>query len=458
MGVVPRHRAAARAGLLTRSLSTSAQSVAWPRPWRAWTAIVILMLAYVVGFVDRQVLSLLVVPIKADLGLSETQLGLLQGFAFGTFYTLLGLPIARLVDRSSRTPLLAGGIALWSLMTAACGLSRNFVELLLARIGVGVGEATLAPSAVSLIGDLFPPGRRALALSVYIAAGSMGGGLAFLLGAAAIDWATRWDRAGLWLLEDMAPWQVVFVLVGLPGVFVSLLVLAIGEPERREVSDTHGDDSLMSVPFRRLLAAQRTLFLWHFLGFGLFSIVSYGVLSWVAAHFIREFGWTPARFGYAFGWAFLVAGAGGAVIGGSVATRLRARRWRAADLTTAAIGVTMAVPLTLAACLVGRAEPALALFAASLFFMAFPSGPSVAAFQEVTPNEFRGRVSALYYLCINLIGLGFGALAVGLVSDIVLSTDQQVGLSMAIVTATFGPASIVALWMARRARLVVADQ
>ncbi|MEZ5486294.1 MAG: MFS transporter [Steroidobacteraceae bacterium] len=415
------------------------------------------MLAYVVGYVDRQVLSLLAVPIKASLGLSETELGALQGFAFGTFYTLLGLPIARLVDRSNRRNLLALGITVWSLMTATCGLARNFLELLLARIGVGVGEATLAPAAVSLIGDYFAPRQRAVALGLYISAGSMGGGLAYLLGAAAIAWTETWDRGGIVLLETMQPWQVVFVLVGLPGLLVATLLLAVGEPRRRECAPGAADDRLFSAPFRALLRRRGALFGWHFVGFGLYSVATYAVLSWVAVHFIRAFSWSPERFGFAFGWVFLFGGAAGAVTGGWVAAWMRKRGWRAPDLTTAALGATLSIPAMVGGCLALSPTLALAFLAVGMFLIAFPSAPSVAAFQEVTPNEFRGRVSALYYLNINLVGLGFGALAVGVVSDSLLGTDQRVGLSMAIVMLLFAPPGVACLWRARQVRLRDAD-
>lgn len=429
----------------------------WPSTPRAWFALAVLMLAYVAGYVDRQVLSLLVVPIKASLGLTETQLGLLQGLAFGLFYTLLGLPIARIVDRSNRRTLLAAGIALWSLASAACGLARTYVQLLAARLAVGVGEATLAPSAVSLISDYFPPKRRALALSIYVASGSVGGGLAYLAGAAAIDAIAHWDRSWNPWLAALEPWQLVFMIVGLPGLAISLLLLTVREPVRREGSGRTDDDSLFSAPFVAFLRARRATFTWHFLGFAMFGVLTYGVLSWVAAYFVRHFGWTMSQFGYAFGWAYLVCGSAGATLGGWYATRLRERGRRAGSMTTAALGVTATVPLAFAACLVPDATLALALFASAIFAFAFPSGASIAAIQEITPNEFRGRTSALYYLTMNMIGLGLGPVSVGLVSDYVLHTDQQVGLAMAIVVAISGPLAAGGVWMARRARLAMKE-
>jgi MFS family permease len=430
---------------------------AWPSTPRAWFALFVLMLAYIAGYVDRQVLSLLVVPIKASLGLTETELGLLQGMAFGLFYTLLGLPIARLVDRSNRRNLLAAGIALWSLASAACGLARSYVQLLAARLAVGVGEATLAPSAISLLSDFFPPRRRALAISIYVASGSVGGGLAFLAGAAAIEGIQHWDRSWSPWLSALEPWQLVFMIVGLPGLLVSLLLLTIGEPPRQEGSGRADDVSLFSPPFLAFVRKRRALFFFHFIGFSLFAVLSYAVLSWVAVHFQRHFGWEPARFGYAFGWVFLFGGASGAISGGWTATRLRARGWRAANLTTASIGATLTAPVALAACLVPDAHVALALFALLLFMMAFPSGASVAAIQEITPNEFRGRTSALYYLAMNLFGLSIGAVSVGLVSDYVLHTDQQVGLAMAMVSGVSGPLAAAFLWIARGKRLELQD-
>jgi MFS family permease len=422
----------------------------WPGPARAWYTVFVLMLGYVVAFVDRQVLSLLVEPIKATLGLKDSQLGLLQGFAFATFYTLLGLPIARWVDHSSRRNLIAMGVTLWTVMTAACGLARNYWELLLARCGVGVGEATLAPAAISMISDSFPPERRALGVGVYISAGSMGGGLAFLIGGAAISAVARWDLTGIPVIERLAAWQIVFLLVGLPGLLVALLFLTLREPERKErkATDAQHSAGVFSADLREFLQRHRALLLRHFVGLGFHSLISYALLAWVPTYFIRHYGWSPAGFGLVFGLVFLFSGALGAISGGVVATRMCKAGRKDANLRTAAIGVSLAAPVALSICLVGNDRLAMVLLGLAMFLTTFPGGASVAAFQEVTPNELRGRVTAIYYLAINLFGAGLGAYAVGFATDFVFRSDAAIGSSLILVMAIAGPLAVLLVWAA----------
>jgi MFS family permease len=428
----------------------SGTPAAWPPPARAWYTVGVLMVGYVAAFVDRQVLSLLVEPIKATLGLRDSQLGLLQGFAFATFYTLLGLPIARWVDHSNRRNLIIAGVTLWTIMTTACGLARNFWELLLARCGVGVGEATLAPAAISMISDSFPPERRALGVGLYISAGSMGGGLAFLIGGSAIAAVAHWDLSGIPVLERLHAWQLVFLLVGLPGLLVALLFLTLNEPLRRERKPEQPGDGtgVFSADLREFLRRHRTLLLRHFSGLGMHSVLSYAVISWIPTFFVRHYGWTPAYFGLVFGFVFLFSGAAGAISGGVIATYMRRAGRRDANLRTTAIGVTLAAPVCLSVCLVGNDWLSMALLGAGVFLTTFPGGASVAAFQEITPNELRGRVTALYYLAINLFGAGLGAFAVGFATDFVFRDDAAIGWSLALVTGIAGPMGTILLWAA----------
>lgn len=428
----------------------SGRATDWPRPARAWYTVSVLMLGYVVAFVDRQVLSLLVEPIKTTLGLKDSQLGLLQGFAFATFYTLLGLPIARWVDHSNRRNLIAMGVTLWTVMTATCGLARNYWELLLARCGVGVGEATLAPAAISMISDSFPPERRALGVGVYISAGSMGGGLAFLIGGAAISAVASWDLAGIPVIERLAAWQLVFLLVGLPGLLVALLFLTLQEPARKERKVVEAQDSagIFSADLREFLQRHRALLLRHFVGLGFHSLISYALLAWVPTYFIRHHGWSPASFGLVFGFVFLFSGALGAITGGLVATRMCGAGRQDANLRTAAIGVSLAAPVCLSICLVESDWVAMGLLGLGMFLTTFPGGASVAAFQEITPNELRGRVTAIYYLAINLFGAGLGAYAVGFATDYVFRDDAAIGSSLILVIAIAGPLGIVLVWAA----------
>ena len=204
----------------------------------AWYAVFVLLLAYVLSFVDRIILSLLVTPIKEDLGTTDAQMGLLMGFAFAIFYTIAGIPIAKYSDVKSRKMIIAIGIFLWSIMTAVCGLARSFFQLFLARVGVGVGEAALTPAAYSMISDYFSEEKLGRAMAVYKSGAMFGGGLAFIIGGAVVGYVVNSDSIILPLLGEMKPWQMAFIIVGLPGVLIGLLMLTVKEPSRTGVADT----------------------------------------------------------------------------------------------------------------------------------------------------------------------------------------------------------------------------
>ena len=206
----------------------------YPSPVYSWYVVVVLTVAYMFSFLDRQILALLIEPIRQDLEITDFQISLLLGLAFGIFYTALGIPIGRLADRRSRRGIIAVGVTIWCLMTAACGLARNFSQLFLARIGVGVGEATLNPSAYSLISDYFPRQRRGRAISFYNMGVSLGAGVAMVVGGQIIAFAFDTPRVTLPIVGELYAWQLVFLLVGLPGLLIAALMITVREPERRD--------------------------------------------------------------------------------------------------------------------------------------------------------------------------------------------------------------------------------
>lgn len=206
----------------------------YPNPRYAWYVVCVLTVAYLLSFLDRQILALLVGPIRQDLDISDTQVSLLGNLAFGIFYTLLGLPLGRAADRFSRRGIIAAGVATWCLMTAACGLARNFVQLFLARVGVGVGEAALNPAALSMISDYFPRRTRGRALTFYNMGVSLGVGVALIFGGQVIAWVAAAPPVELPGIGVLRAWQTVFILVGLPGLLIALLMLTVREPVRRD--------------------------------------------------------------------------------------------------------------------------------------------------------------------------------------------------------------------------------
>jgi len=261
----------------------------------------LLMVAYTSSFIDRQIMSLLVDPIRADLGISDTQFSLLAGLAFSIFYSVMGLPLGWVADRMSRRMLIIVGMIAWSVMTALCGLATSFLALFIARMGVGIGEAALSPAAYSLISDHFPPERRARAISAYAMGPYLGSGLALIIGGQVIEAASGLGAVTLPLVGELAPWQLVFLAVGLPGIPIALLFLLVREPVRRGLAPQGSDTELL--PF---IKARRTLFLLLFLGFSVFGIAGISYLVWIPAVFIRVHGWTAGDIGVAYGLILLL--------------------------------------------------------------------------------------------------------------------------------------------------------
>lgn len=424
----------------------------WPPAWRGWLAVAILTAAYVLSFTDRQVLSLLVPAIQHDLGLSDLKISLLQGLAFGVFYTVLGVPIGWLADRASRRAIIATSSVLWSFMTAACGIAKTYVELFLARAGVGIGEAALNPAALSMLADYFPAHRRTLPITVYVASGSLGGGLALMIGGGVIAWAERLGTTRFAAIGTPRGWQWVFMLVGVAGLILPLLFLLVREPERRGARGRgHGASGTELLAFLR----QNRSFLLRFVGgFALFSTLVYGLISWTPTFFIRRFGWSAAHVGLSYGAIYLFAGVAGSLAGGWFAERLRTAGHADATPRTVALGALgIIVPALLFA---HMPTPTLALAFAGLtiFFISFPSGVAAAALQEITPGHLRGRVTALYYLAINIVGLSLGASSVAWITDKVFHRQAMLPWSLSLVALAFGPP---AAWSIRRSLAVLPD-
>jgi MFS family permease len=431
--------------------STAAED--WPPERSGWITVGVLSAAYLVSFVDRTILSLLVEPIKAELGFSDTQIALLQGTAFGLFYTILGVLFGWAVDRYSRKRIIGWACTLWCLMTAACGFAHNFIAMFIARMGVGVGEAALSPGAASMIADMFPPARRALAMSVYAMGGSLGVGLSMIAGGAVIGAMAHVPPLVVPWLGALSPWRMTLVIVGLAGLIVSIAIALLREPARRGVTAS----GPVAGDLRAFLKAARPQLLPQFIGIALFGLTAYAILSWVPAMFIRLHGWTAPEVGWRFGFVFLVFGGSGALIGGWLASRLAARGVRQANLLVAFGGIAALTPFGVAAPLLGSGWLALALLAPVAMCFAIPTGASIAAIQETTPGQLRGQVAALYYLVIGVIGLVFGPLTVAVLTDHVFANPLKIGWSLAIVTLAIQPLAAWSLWRARSgARLLTA--
>ena len=415
----------------------------YPSAVYSWYVVGVLMLAYLFAFLDRQILSLLIQPIKRDLGISDTEMSLILGLAFGIFYTVLGIPIGRLGDRRSRRTIIAIGIAVWSLMTAACGIARTYGQLFVARIGVGVGEATLQPCGLSLLSDYFPRSRRGLAISVYSMGLGLGAGLALIVGGQVVAGVVNAPKIVLPLLGELYAWQTVFLVIGLPGLVVSALVLTIREPQRRDRRPGATDGA----PLRDVFAfvwQRRSTYIRHFVGLSVMTILGNAILFWLPAVFVRVHHWGIGQLSL---WLGLIVGLGGPIgstVGGWIGDRMYARGQKDGHMRVAFYGILVLVPAAIAA--PSMPSPWLTLLFMIPYSvgsgMATAAGPS--SLMVIAPNEMRAQISAIYWFVISTLGLAVGPFAVAFFTDTVFHDEAAIGTSLSIVAVIAG---VVVTWI-----------
>ena len=394
---------------------------AFGRTYRSY-ALALLTLVYVFNFIDRQIVVILQESIKLDLGLMDWQLGLLSGFAFAIFYATLGVPIARLADRGNRSNIIAISIAVWSGMTALCGTVQAFWQLLLARIGVGVGEAGCSPPAHSIISDLYPPSQRSTALSIY----NMGIYVGVFFGYLAGGW-----------LDQVLGWRIAFLAVGLPGVLVAVVVkLTLREPPRglSEQLTTVAD----AVPFKQVF-----LELWNRRSFrhlsiagGLHAFVGYGAGNWMPPFLARVHGMESGEIALWLGPIAALCGAGGAFLGGWLTDRYGVRdpRWY---VWIPAWAIVASLPMVLFVYLYHDPTVALLVYTVPVVLGAMFLGPMLAMVHGMVQPRMRAFASSILFFVLNLVGLGFGPLVTGAISDVLaVSIGPSEGLRWALIIVT----------------------
>ncbi|MCX2981994.1 MFS transporter [Halieaceae bacterium IMCC14734] len=427
---------------------TDSSNGGYPRPRQAWSMLAALFLAYTLSFVDRQIITLLVGPIRADLGISDFQFSLLHGFAFALFFAVLGLPVGRLVDHRSRRHIVAWGIAIWSAMTALCGLATSFWQLFLARMGVGVGEATLSPAAYSMLSDAFPPQQLTRAVAVYSTGGTLGTGLALIIGGAVVQLVSAASSIDIPLLGTFKPWQASFLIVGIPGLLVAGLMLTVIEPNRQGVlRDT--SDVPIELPVGKVVK-----YLWEhrasygalFIVTSLMTALSSGFIMWYPTFLIRIHDFSMAEAGYSFGMLFLVFGTVGVLLGGWLATALMARGYADAHLRVIVLAASLALIPYLVGPLMPNAALALGFMAAAITATQMIAAVCVAAIATITPNQMRGQASAVFILAINFIGFGLGPSIIAFATDFIFADDMALPRSMSLAALLIAPASIVLYW------------
>lgn len=423
------------------------QEPPYPSDKYAWYVVSVLTLAYILAFLDRQIMALMVEPIKRDLDISDTEMSLLLGLAFAIFYTVLGLPIGRWADRSSRRGIIGWGIAIWCIMTAACGLARSYGTLFLARIGVGVGEAALAPSALSLISDYFPKEKRGRAISIYNGGVGIGAALALILGGQIIQYVSGAPPVQLPIVGELYAWQTVFLVVGLPGLAVAALMLTVKEPYRRgkmKIQTAEGlSDQIPVSAVVDFLKKRWKMFASYFFGMSVVTILGYAYFSWLPTMFIRTWGWTIGEISLAYGVIMLMTVPIGVTAGGWLADRFYKQGQKDGHMRSNLYGVIllMAGPYTLVP-LMPTPEIALVVLAFGSVGGAWVTATGAASLMMVCPNQMRGQIAALYYFVLSLMGLTVGPSAVAVVTDFVFKDEAMLRYSLAL---TCGVASVIAI-------------
>lgn len=410
----------------------------YPKSLYAWYVVFILMLAYILSYIDRSILTLLVAPIKEDMGISDFQISLLHGFAFALFYSFLGFPIGRMADSRKRVLIIAIGVGLWSLMTAACGLVKNFVQFFLVRVGVGVGEAALNPAAYSIITDYFPKDKLSRAISTYVMGTYLGFGLAYIIGGTVVKAIAQLPDYHLPVIGTVFSWQLIFIIVSLPGILIILLLRTVKEPFRRDRLKSESEE-LTSIPLSdvwEFIKINKYTFLCHASGYGCLGILVNGMALWTPTFFVRTYGWEVSDAGIVYGVILLIFGGAGIYCGGWTADFLykKGRKESTFIIASSCAALTF-LPATLYP-LMPSAVWAFVVLAPMVFFSSAPWGIAVSALQQFTPNELRGQISALMYLFpVNLIGIGFGPAIVASLTDHLFMDPSSLRYSMAIVSA-----------------------
>ncbi len=389
---------------------------------------------------------MLVGPIKADLGLTDTELSLLHGLAFALFYTVFGIwPIGTWADKGNRRNIIAGGVFLWSLMTALCGRMTSFAGLFAARVGVGVGEAALTPTAYSMLADYFPPEKRGRALGLFSMGVYFGIGVAIMVTGALVQYVSSLPPIDLPLIGEVRGWQIPFLLLGPPGILVALWMMTVQEPPRRgTIAELPSFGAVISH-----LLAHRSFYLNFFFGVSCLTLLFNGIAFWFPAHLMRSFGVDALFVAFTYGPIMFFAGAAGILAGGILADRWRASGNKTAEIRVALVSALCLWPVSIATFQVDNVTYALILAIPTLFLSSFPFGAASSAIQLVTPNQLRARVSAIYLLIINIIGIGLGATVASAISDYVFADENRIGDGISIVALLSAPVAALLFWRSR---------
>ena len=414
-----------------------------------WYTVAVLTLASTFSIIDRQILNVMIGPVQRDLGgISDFQISLIMGFAFTFMYSILSYPAGWIADRYNRKNLMALGIFSWSVLTMICGTVHQYWHLFLARMGVGVGEATLGPAANSALADYFPADRLPLAIGIMSAAPFIGQGLANIAGGPLIDYLERTPNFVLPWVGELYSWQMVFIVVGAPGILVALATWWLREPPRQGRVNEVG----VGVPFSEVWAfvkTRRAFFFFVFTAYLCLATQGWSLFSWIVEYYVRNHAWTRSEIGVVYGSIAMSVGIAGSVIGGLWAGSLMARR---KDATLRIVLYGTVVLLATAPFLTYVANPwvGVGLMVPVTFCMAMPPGLIMATLQAIAPNELRGQMVAFYLIAVNFLAYTFAPSLPAYIAEAIFESRLALGQSISILAVINYSIAVVCLAMCLR--------
>ncbi len=411
----------------------------------AWYVALLMASAHLLSFVDRFVMSLVMEPLKADLGVSDTQLGLLQGTGFVILYTVAAVPLGRMADSLNRRNLIIAGMVLWSIATMLCGLANSFGSLFLARIGVGFGEAALVPAAMSILAAYFPRRQLGRAVSWFTTGASLGKSAALIGGGAILAAVTLAGGMALPGVGVLEPWQATFVMMGLPGLALAALLLTVREPPRAP--------GIAQPSVARAFAyvrEHRAVFATHVAAGAIVVLLIQSIAAWAPSFYVRFLHLTPSQAGYAVGTVTLIAAPLGHLSGGALTDWFQSRSARSPAAPVIALGLLAAIPGAIVFATAHNLPLSLAAYGAMTFCLTLASPATLAGVQMLTPDRLRGVVTSMFLATTTLTGIGFGPPLIGLLSDHVFGGPLGLGHSLLLAVPLFALAGAALALMSRK--------
>ena len=429
----------------------------YPSRKTGYSAVIVMTLAQVFAFIDRQIPAMLVEPIKQDFSLNDSQIALLGGAAFSIFYAIMALPIGYAVDKYKRVNVLGTGIFVWSLMTTLAGLANSFGRLFGARIGVAVGEAVMAPVSVSLVSDYFPQNKQGKPMGIITAGVYIGIGATLIGGGYLIDYLT--DIGGITIpgIGYFKPWQATFLVVGIPGILISIAAFMLHEPRRLGLAQTPEKDSKSINIFSHLIKNKSTL-IPMFAGLIFMALIFYSFTFWAPSMMVRTHGLSLTEVGFSLGIITIISSILGTISSGAVVDYLRSKGRTDAPIRTAMFACIFAMPAICLAPLVENVVAAWTLIGIYLFFISSFAPIGLLAVSGVSSNEVKGQMAAVHAFLMMAFGLSLGPQITAFFTDFILQDESKLGLAVSLTGGLVLPIAAVCFWMSLKRYRKAYDQ